>query len=562
MDGPTGVCAKSVYESLTQQFDWNPEWDDPHEVVVVNTPMSAFFAGPCTWGDLQSTAHSCLLGALAWMSTQADLGSPYTVDGTNQRCYYGANKPRTVQLFEPLLAEVDGTVAGIRTWVMVMDPKLSIREGFRKLITANTEANEEREKMLDRMRTSTSRRNGSPHELAYLKAAGSVSGGLTTAPHRRIMSDLSLVNSVLSMYLGRQQSYANDAGSIDTLYSAGALSCGSPYDPLAVLGDETAFTLHLNGIRPDQCDIENYIDTDEGGDLRSFRGKFPQGVVGHRVLSQYFDSDLLCGSPLPHVMINHIAPIYAKYADLGHEVQQLRAAVEAAVAENDGYRVARLAEDIDQANARRSYLVDAMDDKHEAIRHEAPSASLGSGTLSDAFDSSFVEDTLIQRNAIRKMHRPFTDRYTELRRAFDEAEEKAREEGVAAADDNEVRVEGNTYEEAIQEVRGAMLEQFWRVFNTSERVTPTINAVRRWFGSLRHKQGASAQWTPHFAVAENLTPFGNMIVRTTNDFGDALEVETNFQLMYLTLFVVMGASRYKFGLRPNLVCNFCCDSCL
>ncbi len=541
MDNPSGVCAKSLYESLSQPFMWNSQWGDPQEVAVVNTPMSAFFAGARTWGDLQSTAHAALIRSLCWMSGNPDLGTEYKINDALQPHYFEKNRPRTVQIFEPLLAEVDKSVVGIRTWFMVMDPKMSLRECFRKLITTNVETQEAFANMRMRMRSSSSRNKHGAHETAYREASGTVSGGMTAAPERRITSDISLVNSVLSMYMGRQQAAASVSDSIDTLYSTGALTAGSSYDPIKVLGLDTAFTLHVTGVCKAQCTPSNYFDRNLGAGLKSFRGKFPDGVSGHRVLSQYFSPDLLCGTPLPHVAIEQLAPLYERYSTLGGSINQMRTEIGTANEQQDADRAQRLGEDIEHAESRMSYIVDAMDDKHEAIRREAPSASLGAGSLSDAFNSSFVEETLVNRNAIRKMYQPFTERYAELNRVFDEAEENSRNEvntmrdaGVNAPDED-VRVEDKTREEAIQEVRGSMLEQFWRVFNTSDRVTPTLNSVRRWFSGLRHKNGGPAQWTPHFGVAENLTPFGNMIVRMTSDFGDALEVETNFQVSCQTL---------------------------
>ena len=546
MDGPTGVCAKSLYESMDHRFAWNPEWGEAHEVLAVNTRLDHFYAGACVWGDLQSTPHSALLAALGWMTTRADLGTEYKVDSTQQRFYFAPNKPRAVQVMEPLLAEVDGSVIGFRTWVFVLDPKLSVREGFRKLIAENIGGADERDRMMERMRSGSTRK-GASHESAYIQATGSVGGGLSTSPHRRIMSDLSLVNSVFSLYLGSQQSYASGGESIDALYSAGVLTPGSIYDPVDVLGAGTAFSLHLDGVRANQCNAENYIEVGDGDTLADFRGEFPEGVATHRVLSQYFEPDLLCGTPLPHVLDAHIGPLYQKYLDLGTHITTLQSSIDEAESSGDRERVQILTEDIASANSRRAYLTDAMDEKHEAIRRESPSASLGAGSMSDSFDASFVEEVLVRRNAIRKMFEPCTTRYTELRSTYAEAEASAPD------NDSDVLVEDMTFEQAIQDVRGAMLEQFWRVFNSATRVTPTLNASRRWFGSLRHKRGETAHWTQHFGLAENLTPFGNMIVRMTNDYGDALEVETNFHLMHLTQFVVMGAGRYYFGLRPNLI---------
>lgn len=545
--GTTGVSALGLYESMAADFKWNPEWGEAHEVVAVNTRIEHFFAGAAIWGDLQSTPHSALVASLGWMTAQTDMGTEYKVDATPQRFYFAPHKPRAVQVMEPLVSEVDSSVVGVRTWVFVLDPKLFVREGFRKLITSNIEANEEREKMLERMRSSTSRRGGETHENAYLRAAGTVSGGLSTSPHRRIMSDLSLVNSVFSLYLGRQQSYGGGGDSVDALYSSGVLTPGSAFDPIDILGASTAFSLHLDGVRASQCNVDNYIDTSMGDTLSDFRGQFPNGVTAHRILSQYFVPELLCGTPLPHVMDSHIGPIYRKYTELGSQIARLREDIDDAEGVGDRSRVELIREDVASAEARRSYLIDAMDEKHEAIRREAPSASLGAGSMSDAFDASFVEEELVRRNAIRKMFGPCTERYAQIRRAFDDAEADARDGADV------VEIEGMTFEETMQNVRGAMFDQFWRVFNTSSHVTPTLNALRRWFGSLRHKKGEAAHWTQHFGLSENLTPFGDMIVRMTNDYGDALEVETNFHLMHLTQFVVMAAARYKFGLRPNLI---------
>ena len=550
-DGSLG--AKELFETLTQPFVWGADWQDPVEVAAVNIPMNAFLTGGTTWGDLQSTAHALVLGALGWMAGRGDIGTEYAIGGVKQDFYYGRNLPRTVQFFEPLLAEMDDTVVGIRVWVLVMDPKMSIRAGFAHLIKDNAEIAEDAARAMERMRSSATRRVGAAvHERAYAAAAGTVTGGMTTSPHRRVMSEFALVNSALAKYLGRDRAAPLDASSVDELYSGGALSPGAAYDPTELFGIDTAFTLHVDGVRACQRDVSSYLDADNGAGLLAFRGEFPPGVTGYRVLAQYFSPDLMCGTPLPHLVRAHIEPLYRQF--VSERADAAAAADEAAeaAAGGDVRRAVLLEEDRERKEARMAYLVDEMDDKHDAVRRESPSATLGGGSLADTFDASFVEETLLARNAIRQMHAPFTARVAEVHVAFDAAEAEAAAHGAPA--DEDVRIGGETREEAVVALRLEMLEQFWQVYNKSTLVTPTVNASRKWFATMRFKmRDETAHWTPHFGIADNLSPFGNMIARMTNDFGDALEVETNFQLMHLTLLVVMGAARYKWGLRPNLM---------
>jgi hypothetical protein len=561
MDGV--VNAAAWFDSMQRDKAWDDAWGgNGHQVLAVNLPLSFFYEDARVWGDMVSTPAAAIVRTLAWISTQSGMGTEYKVNDVVQRGYCAAAKPSTVQWLEELGAAIDPeTTIGYRLWMVVLDHNLKIQDGFRQLITKNNEDEEDRKRMAAASRgggVAHGAASGENQERAFRDAAGVVSGGMAAAPERRIMDDVTLANRVFALYLGHP--VTNTGVTIDALYSSDVLRAGGTYDPITVLGEDNAFSTHTEHVCAAQCDPKNYRDISDPSlaqlGFRSFRGTFPPGVRFTRLLSQYFQPDFLCGAPLPHVARSHLGPHYQRFVERN---EQLNVAKEilADVREDspdDANAILRAEEALSEARSRVVHETDEMDDDFVAIRRSAPGAAVR-GSLADSLNASYVDEVILRRNDLRKIHAAFSVRVRNQREQFLEAARARRGLVDGAAPQprtgDSVLVQGLTFQEATVKLRSEMLSQFWRVFRTSTRVTSVIEAARSWYQKRSHT--GKRVWARHFMCARNLSPFGNMVVRMTNDFGDTLAVETNFGLMWLSLLTVLGAHQFKFGLRPNLM---------
>lgn len=555
MSNDARVNAAAVYGSLEGAVTWKDRtWGVPHEAVVLNLPLSFFYEDPCVWGDMTSTPASVLLRALCWIVHDSGLGT----DFRNSQFYCSNDRPKTVQIFEELKSAVDeSVVAGYRLWMSVLDPQFHLREGFRKLIAKNVEESEDRKKVIMRTRATMSRRlnRHASQELAFSEASGAIAGGMTASPEKKLMNEMALVNRVLALYLGHP--VLDGERDIDSLYSGDLLAAGAPYDPLAVMGMDNAFELHMEQVCEEQRDPSNY-DLGEADDLIDFNAVFPAGVRASRVLSPYFAPDFLSGTPLPHVARECLGPHFRRLMLFteDHSDATKRAA---SIVRSREVR-AHDREDAALARERMEREVEEMEQEFSNLRMTAPSAAIGMGSMSQSFNSSYVDEVIRDRDDFRKLYDAFVPITKNIHAKFAEvarARAQAREAGAAGAaddyDDDDIKIDDMTFVDKIQQARGVMLDQFWRTFRISKKVTPTVDAARRWFQKRTRTLGYKGHWSRRRQLAENLSPFGNMVVTLMNDCGDALEIETNFQLMFVTLLVVMCGWEFRFGLRPNMI---------
>lgn len=556
MSNGGSVNAASWYDSQYRDRDWDPAWGDHGtEILAVNMMKSSFYEDARVWGDMVDTPVAALLRALAWIATRSGLGTEYKVNDVIQPDYCGTGRPKTVQWIEELgsIANPEETI-GYRLWIVSLDPNLKFRDGFRQLIVQNKLEEEEHNRILLTSRArSGSKRAGDNQEKAFQTAAGVISGGMLAAPERRIMDDVTLANRIFSLYLGH--AVTNTGATVDALYSQDVLRAGGVYDPLVVLGESSVFTNRVENVCEEQRDASNYFQDDGTGlgfaNLFSkFKGNFPKGVRYTRLLTQYFQPDFLCGTPLPDIARSHLEERYQAFLECNKRLTLAKNLLQTAIDTNN--RKARLqAEDsvaIERANV--VHQTDEMDDSFVAIRRSAPGYAVRGGSISDSLSSTFIDDVIIKRNDLRKLHVAFTRRTGELKAEFIELGRK-RSESASHEQEPVRNAQNRTYSEALQLLRNEMYSQFWRVFRTSPRVTSAIDSSRAWFQKRMHM--GRSQWAPHFMCAQNLSPFGNMVVRMTNDFGDTLAVETNFGLMWLSLLTVLTSHQYKFGLRPNIM---------
>lgn len=541
-------------------------------------------------------------GAGAAAGRDEDTGS----SGTSTMRYYqkGSNIPRSVQFIEELIDSVDGALIGYRMWVVILDSNIDAAKSCRDILEDNLsrEARARRSAEFRGTAGPLARRAADAHAREFSRRSGSLIGGMTAAPDTNLWSDGQLVN-VMANYLGKP---IDSKQTYDKLMSADPLKPDGTYSLQHTFGEINAFTINMSGVCDAQRNPENYFPND--GDAASsvdfirWRAHFPQGVRVYRLMTQFFHPDFLCGMPLPDIARERLHPIHNDVISFSNDLQNAHAARVAAIEASDAFARQRADEDIAIATRWINKTCEEMDALFMSIQSSSPSAALGSAGMSDTMSSAWIDDVVRRRNDFRKMELVSSERYAALRASFS-AEAKARRaakdayeramsagetedaasrraasaastaRSVAAGDDprgaasilnaaaavvpppqtGPIRVDGLTFNEAIQSLRAHLLEQFWRTFRTSKNVTSTVDASRSWYQKRIEAMGPPGCWARHFTVARNLGVHENSIIRMMTDFGDSLKIETNFRLMFIALFTALNGFRFSWGLRMNLM---------
>jgi hypothetical protein len=505
-------------------------------VYFVNVPLSKFLPGAAVIGDLCSTSHSILLGAFAFIGSDVETLTEYKVDGENSPYYFDLGKPRFVVVLETLkAADNKDRVQGYRFWFFFLDPKLNLREGLQRLIVRNKERLEQQEQRLigaDKVRSNP--------EVDYKRAEGIVHGALPDSPHLRVYNERGIVFSALRPYAQRgAEINLHDAVSMDDIYSHGLLHAGSPFDPCVIMNDDDLFM--MDNVCEQQNELQNYRKVASGEEWTDFMGTFPIPDCAVRLQPHCLSENILTHTPLPDVVKKSLQGSFERVLharDMVKKAEARKQQLEDEGSESNELKIAQ--EDVVLQENMVVFEMQRFDDRFDQLRRDAPSVQMRG--MSSAFDMSSVEKEFENRNALRQMHRAYEQKFADIRARFRENEN---DDGL---------IDGSTYPEIMRVTRMTALEQFWKVLNTANNVTTCIKTARRWFSQLRlHDEGS--HWSRNFALADNLTPFGNAIVRETNDYGSAYEINTNMNLMWVFKMVFFAAAEFGFKLRMNALCT-------
>lgn len=554
-----GINVELLYSSM-MNTEWPENWK-AREAYVMNIPVSQLAPRATLFADIQSDATHTLVRLLAAIVSHPNYTRSYQpANGQEPYPYYfEPSLPTTVQYIE-LLKSTKGELMGYRLWVFVLDPELCVSQCFHKIIEENR-----RRKQKERTQTNQGsgggrgQRNDAGAGAAAAAAADDsqvvrpgdivAAGNITDtarrgynansvhAPEQELMSVLDLVRRVWSPFT--MSPVDNHSGNIHAMFSSQAplTEVGMQFHPQEALKIESAMTRYVSGVDPVQCNILNYFPPGtEMLDPTAFRGKFPDNAEVYHLHTTFFTPNMLRVLPLPDKMSELMKPVLKNYMASARTLDARLGRIDEDRLEPHTAAWSIVHRDAD--NIRRMMDSDhrEFDEHFMTLVRASPSMRMGASTH-NLMDGISIDEIVADRNA-------FMNHTTVNTRIFEAVKSELPRDTMSTANHK-------TFCDAMQEKREHALAEFWRTFVSAprERITQTVASSRHWFKGLDTKN----QWVNRMRMFRDLSPFGNMVARMTNDFDMTLQCETNFQLLHLTNLVVLSAYRFWWELHPNLL---------
>ncbi len=554
-----GVNTQMLYGSM-KHTEWHESWGTPHEGYIVNIPLGYLSPHASLFADISHLPTRILVRCLAWIVSHPKYAPPYRpADGEEPfPYYYQPGIPNSVQYIE-LLKASNGDLMGYRLWVLVLDPRLHVFKGFPGLIEDNQrrkkdEANAKGGGRGGGKGGASASADGNNREDAGASAgavirpgdivingdrvASLLGSGADTikAPEAELLSMTDLIRRVWAPFTMSQ--IDDHDGNIHQMYSSSTplTAVGQQFHPLEAMSMANGMKRNTMGVRKEQCDASNYC-TGSGSHptFDSFSGKFPDGTEVYQLHTSYFTPNFLQILPLPNLMQELMSQALRNYNASSRTLESTEADLSGLDPRNPEYSTTQ-----NRAEAIRRLMVgdaEEMDEHFMTLVRTSPSMGMGGG-VNNLLCGAAVDAIVAHRDAFIG--------HVKINRRIYKTVESLYPKGTRG--DATVHAE---FCAAMQERREIQLGEFWRTFMGAppDRLTQTVIANRAWFKALPPQD----QFTTRMRLFEDLSPFGNMVVRMSNDFEDTLRLETNFQTFHLVLLVVLSAYRFSWELHPNLL---------
>lgn len=324
---------------------------------------------------------------------------------------------------------------------------------------------------------------------------------------------------------------------------------------MEALSPKNAMELNVAGVCAAQRDLQNYGFGALGPRCdaipHAYKPQYPDGVRFHRIHTKYFTPDILPSIPLPNVLrvhcgehVKRLNKAYAEYSEAKAELAGNLSAPEERAAMKKQQR----------AQIQAEHEVSEITFIYDTLQRTAPSSSAGSASISDLLSGGYVDKIVEMRNVFQQLHKKNDQRYKEFKEAIS-SDKYAGGGGNADSAEGEVpAAEGKhgrsrVITDNMREMRCQMLREFWMSLNRSDAVTSACKSARDWY----QQQPPDSRWQEHLMQFKDVSPFANMVIRMMTDFSESLRVETNHELMFLTLLVKLSAFRFSWTLKPNLL---------
>lgn len=555
-----GVNTQMLFGSM-KHTAWHTAWGSPHEGYIVNIPIGHLSPHASLFADISHLPTRILVRSLAWIVSHPRYAPPYRpADGEEPfPYYYQPGIPNSVQYIE-LLKASNGDLMGYRLWVLVLDPRLHVFKGFPGLIEDNLK------RKSDEANAKSGRggkgggggasasADGNNQEDAGASAGAVVRPGdivlngnriesqlgsgadTLKAPEAELLSMTDLIRRVWAPFTMSQIDDHN--GNIHQMYSSSTplTAVGEKFHPLEAMSMANGMKRNTMGVRSEQCNASNYCDPAASSpSFDSFTGQFPDGTEVYQLHTSFFTPNFLQILPLPNLMHELMTPALRNYMASSRTLETAETDLTSLDPRNPAYSNTQ-----ERAEAIRRLMVgdaEEMDEHFMTLVRTSPSMGMGGGA-SNLLCGAAVDAIVAHRDAFIG-HVKINARIYQTINALHPKDTR---------DDPAVHA---AFCAAMQDRREIQLGEFWRTFMGAppDRLTQTVVANRAWFKALPPKD----QFTTRMRLFQDLSPFGNMVVRMSNDFEDTLRLETNFQTFHLVLLVVLSAYRFSWELHPNLL---------
>ena len=406
--------------------------------------------------------------------------------------------PKTVQVIEQLIGEKGGNdFKGFRIWIFVIDPQFDMGEGFLSHINRTNKSNW----------SSDYSKTKKPEEPAKYW-------------------EIKSVEKLADLWNEYLDTPARDSLNIDSLYTEeqGLGKSTSTIHPKNVLNVRNAFKMIPDDICECQKDIRSYFDTAEGIETAiqdsSSSKMFPLPNLVSRIEPLFFTPKYIDSIPLS----NFYQPIVMQTAEEKRSFIEQRKTLE-------NFLNNPILEDEERESAETK-LRELMGEREDAkVRNRSRLKNLfgnkqnqqSMGTHAEVEDifkgrnifRQLEEENTKKKKAIREKHKPGTQSYIDAMNAF--------------------------YDTALL--------AFYHAFCEGDKVTFAVKACRIWYSGLSPEEN----FVEHNIYEMALSLFGNIQARNLVEFEKVFKVKTNFRLAMEALLVTLGAHRYHYGLRANLL---------
>jgi hypothetical protein len=494
-------------------------------MIVFNIHHTLFPKDGNFWGSIIDGCEKKILFSMAHIIDRKDIGTRFTNGaGQLEPLYYKEGEPKVVVCQEVLRTESrqildefgqvkgrePGEFRGLRIWLLSLDPSFSFAKGLEEMI------NENQRKYLPSKEQSTNTTDSIPKRRGYKKVVDE------PFSHETIRNNDYLTTHIWSVYLRDTQFYGE--GTIDQLHNNSKISDeNNPLNPYRILTPQRAMTLHVDGVCEAQRNIDSYFNSLDGVSGTTFKGVFPIPEDTYRIMGQHFNPVTLRESPLPHLLTKEIGAnvdtLKKRQTSLAKLERQMNS-----IDPEDEQGVNKLQEEMEVIRmdiTRIEDLIGGITDKFRKTAEKTEPFLLGTG----------IQDELKSRNEFMRIRDTNKVKLDEIAKKYP--------------------LDSTEYENAMSQFTKTALIEFWQVFLYSKDVTPSVKSARSWYMKLPIEE----RWHENNMAVKNLSPFGNTIVRMMTELDRVFKVETNFQIVMLSIFVMYCALRYSWALRPNILLN-------
>lgn len=557
-EGPSDLTALlSMMESPFPKVEkWQPFIK---RVIAYTLPADVFEPAPQLWSHFKSTpkgqAHARLHYSMAHILQRADMGT-FSVDKQKHHWFVLGEErlPKVVPTFESLTS-LSGQWLGVRVILFVLDPQWNLAVGFKKMMETNREVQ---------------------------KMMRSVGGRLRPSSVKlfRDIVDTATYTTLLANYFIDHDTHGgiNNGGhqDMDELHQDhnDITDERSMLNPVNIFTLESAFVQTPTNVQITQRTLGNYV---EPGRMNIFK-PFPLPDLVSRLHSKFFSCEVLAKLPLPQVLYEYFFKVVNQHrADMLASRQQC-------------YKLEEQMKEFGQRVCGRTEH--GMEPLLQEIRNRLKpySASMARTMMSaEHYDElvKLVEQHAQEYETVTRLHdavyRAGHTNMDRLRGFIDSSRGSTNEllsgtkleaffgrvnDFIKLRLHNDYRLtqmltelghDKDVFMAAQHELRQNGLEECWRVFMESDKVTGAVKAARSWWKTDPLMQSPAGHFHSAKMRHKNLTLFGNAIISLLTDLDVVKRIRTEFRTAILILANVWATCRYshhknaKDTIKPNVL---------